>query len=349
MEEVQESLKKVFMKGDYILGSSVTELEQSVSKKLGVRHAISVNSGLDALILALKAFDIKAGDEVISVSNSFIATVSAIIHVGAVPVLVDVGNDRNIDPQLIEKSITSKTKAIIAVHLAGRPCHMKEINKIAEEHGIVVIEDAAQAIGATIGDRQVGSFGEIGCFSMHPLKNLGACGDGGIIVTDNDHVAETSRLLRNHGLKTRDECVTWGWNSRLDSIQAAILNVKMKYLDIWNERRREIALYYNDAFSELPFIKPIDHPNCQSVYHAYVIETDHRSELIDYMNQKEIECKIHYPIQIHQQKAFIDSFGSIHLPKTELQGEHILSIPVHQDLSDAEVETIAKSIKTFFK
>lgn len=324
-------------------------MERAISEKLDVRHAISVNSGLDALIFALKASDIKAGDEVITVSNSFIATVSAIVHAGAIPVLVDVGDDRNIDPKLIEAAITPKTKAIIAVHLAGRPCHMKEINEIAKDNGLIVIEDAAQAIGAKIGEKLVGSFGDIGCFSMHPLKNLGACGDAGIIVTNNDRVAETIRLIRNHGLKTRDECVAWGWNSRLDSVQAAILNVKMKYLDIWNERRRQVALYYNEVFSELGFTKPIDHPNCQSVYHAYVIETDNRNELIDFMNKAEIECKIHYPIQIHQQKAFIDSFGPVILPKTEWQGERILSLPVHQELSDAEVETIAGSIKSFFK
>ena len=307
-----------------------------------------MGNGTDALFLSLRALGIRQGDEVITAPNSFIATAGAIVAAGAKPVFVDVKGDYNINPDLIKQAITTKTKAIIPVHLTGRPADMDTILIIARKHGLYVIEDAAQAIGARYKGKRVGSLGSTGCFSLHPLKNLHVHGDGGIITTNNKELYEKLLKLRNHGLKNRDECDFWGYNSRLDSIQAAIGNIKLEYLGDWNKRHREIAVMYRKNLSGVVTV-PVDKEFEEPVYHNFIIQGDKRDELQKYLLERGIETKIHYPIPIHLQEAASSlGYKERDFLVCEAQAKRILSLPIYPELTDGQVNMVIKAIKSFY-
>ena len=349
--EILASVSDVIDRGDFILGREVEVFEKRFADLCGVRFSIGVNSGTDALILALKAIGIGPGDEVITVPNSFVASASCIALLGARPVFVDVQDDYNIDPTLIEQAITPRTKAILPVHLTGRPADMEPILEIAEHYNLHVIEDCAQAVTAEYQGKRGGGFGAIGCFSLHPLKTLNACGDGGVLTTNDDEIAEKLKTMRNLGLKSRENCVIWSGNSRLDTIQAAMLLVKIKYLDKWTERRRANAQFYSDHLAQLPQIQvPVNRAYERSVYHTYVIQADKRDELRSFLAGQGIGTSIHYPIPIHLQTAAKElNYDSGSFPITENQAKRILSLPVYPELKTGDLQQVVDAICTFYK
>jgi dTDP-4-amino-4,6-dideoxygalactose transaminase len=347
-EEILDALDKVMASGQYILGEEVQKFEKSFAELCNTKFAIGVANGTDALILSLKALGIGPGDEVITTPNSWISSASCIGLIGATPVFVDVRQDQNMNPHLLEQAISSRTKAIIPVHLTGKCADLDTILEIAQRHQIAVIEDAAQAIGAQYKGRTAGSMGVTGCFSLHPLKNLNGAGDGGIIVTNDDKLAETLHLLRNHGLKSRNEITFWGYNSRLDTMQAAILNCRLPQLSQVTEQRRKFASIYRNELQSLVFC-PNDAPECYDVYHLFVIQTSQRDELQDYLKEQGIETSIHYPVPIHLQpcaKSLNYKLGDF--PNVEEQSQQILSLPMHNGLSESQIKEVAQTIKTFF-
>lgn len=347
-DELIDKISDVLDQADFILGREVANLEQSVARYCGTKYAVGVNSGTDALFLSLKAYGISAGDEVITAPNSFLATITVIVAAGAKPVFVDIRADLNINPDLIEASITSKTKAIIPVHLTGKPAEMDPIMKIAKKYGLKVIEDAAQAIGAEYRGTRVGSIGDAGCFSLHPLKTLNACGDGGIITTNDEQVFGALVQLRNLGLKNRNESEIWGYNSRLDSIQAAIVNVKLKYLDKWTEARRENAAFYIKNLNDLVMV-PKESADEKSVYHTFVIQAEKRDELQEYLMENGVGTKIHYPIPIHLQKAAASlGYKKGDFPVCEKAAAMILSLPVYQGLTEKDLMYVVEKIREFY-
>ena len=348
--ELLEAVGSVIDSGQFILGSEVSTFEQRFAELCETRFAVAVNSGTDALILALRALEIGAGDEVITVSNSFIASTSCIILAGARPVFVDVRDDYNIDPAQLEKVITPRTKAILPVHLTGRPADMESIIEKAGSHDLYVVEDCAQAVLAEYRGRRVGSFGVIGCFSLHPLKTLNACGDGGVLTTNDEALYEKLKSLRNLGLQTRDNCVYWSLNSRLDSIQAGILLVKMKYFQTWTEKRRANAAFYRKALAGVPGLQvPEDRPFEKAVYHTFVIQADRRDELKEYLAENGVGSAVHYPIPIHLQDVAKGlGYGPGSFPITEKQAERVLSLPVYPELKKEELEYVVRTIKAFY-
>lgn len=348
-EEIPKKISEVLQSGDYILGNELKRFEQDFANYCKCRNAIGVGNGTDALFLAMKALDIGHGDEVITTPNSFVATAGAIVASGAKPVFVDVRDDFNINPHKIKEAITKKTKAIIPVHLTGRPADMKTILDTANQHEILVIEDAAQAVGALYNNQRTGSFGIAGCFSFHPLKTLNAYGDGGAITTNNIDLYERLIKIRNHGLKNRDECDFFGYNSRLDNIQAAILNIKLKYLDNWNKRIREIAKLYKENLQDIVKV-PIDRSGEESVYHTFIILCEKRDELQQYLLGQGIETKVHYPTPIHlQQAASSLGYKQGDFPQAEMQAKKILSLPIYPELTEDEVKTVCNKIRTFYE
>ena len=347
-DEIIKKFDEISSKGAYILTDELKKFEKNFADYCKVKYAIGVGNGTDALFLSLRALGIRQGDEVITAPNSFIATAGAIVAAGAKPVFVDVKDDYNINPDLIKQAITPKTKAIIPVHLTGRPADMDTILIIARKHGLYVIEDAAQAIGARYKGKRVGSLGSTGCFSLHPLKNLHVHGDGGIITTNNKELYEKLLKLRNHGLKNRDECDFWGYNSRLDSIQAAIGNIKLEYLGDWNKRHREIAVMYRKNLSGVVTV-PVDKEFEEPVYHNFIIQGDKRDELQKYLLERGIETKIHYPIPIHLQEAASSlGYKERDFLVCEAQAKRILSLPIYPELTDGQVNMVIKAIKSFY-
>jgi dTDP-4-amino-4,6-dideoxygalactose transaminase len=348
-DEILSAIGRVIDHAGFILGEEVEQFEKEIAGYCGTKYAVGVNSGTDALFLSLKAYGIGQGDEVITVPNSFLATTSVIVAVGARPVFVDVADDMNINPELIEEKLTTNTRAIMPVHLTGRPVDTDPIVQIAMAHNLVVIEDAAQAIGAEYKGRKVGSLGDAGCFSLHPLKTLNACGDGGVITTNNESLYGTLIQLRNIGLKNRNESDMWGYNSRLDTLQAAILLVKLKYLDLWIEQRRSNAEYYIEHFSDV-VATPVDRDSDRSAFHTFIIRTEKRDELQEYLERNGIGTRIHYPIPIHLQAA-AQSLGykKGDFPVCERQAHTILSLPIYQGLTEAELAYIVDRIKSFFR
>lgn len=347
--ELLEAITDVIDGGQFILGDEVNTFEQRFAELCGVRFAVGVNSGTDALILALRALGIGPGDEVITVPNSFIASTSCIMLVGARPVFVDVREDYNMDPAQLEQAISPKTKAILPVHLTGRPADMDSILEVARAHGLHVVEDCAQAVLAEYRGRRVGSFGIIGCFSLHPLKTLNACGDGGVLTTNDEALCERLKILRNHGLRTRDDCVVWSLNSRLDTLQATILLVKMKYLDAWTEKRRANAAFYQRALAEVPGLQvPTDRPFEKAVYHTFVIQAERRDELKRHLAENGVGTAIHYPVPIHLQKAAEGlGHGPGGFPVTERQAKRILSLPVYPELRTVALDYVVQVIRAF--
>lgn len=348
-EEILNAIAPLLDSGQFILGEPVEKFEAAFAEFCRTKYAIGVGNGTDALILAMKALGIGPGDEVITAPNSFLASASAIALAGAKIVFADVGRDMNLDPVRVRKAITSKTKAIMPVHLTGRPANMDEILKIAGRFGLQVIEDAAQAVGAEYDGNRVGGLGTLGAFSLHPLKNLNACGDGGVITTNDPDLAAWLKKARNHGLKNRDECSFWSQNSRLDTLQAAILSVKLQYLDQWNARRKEIANQYNKQLLKW-VVTPEFGEHLSPVFHTYIIQTHYRDQLQTYLAEKGVETKIHYPIPIHQQEAYLATYsekGSF--PETERQSREILSLPVYPQLTDEQVDYVIECVRGCFE
>ncbi len=345
-----EAIGRVIDSGQFILGDEVQTFEKRFAAFCGVRFAVTVNSGTDALILALRALNIGPGDEVITAPNSFVSSAACIVMVGARPVFADIGADYNIDPAKIEKAVTSKTKAILPVHLTGRPADMDAILKIASTRRLAVVEDCAQAGGAEYRGRKVGSFGRLGCFSLHPLKTLNACGDGGIITTDDQALYQRLNLLRNLGLEKRENSVLWSSNSRLDTMQAAALLVKMDYLEEWTEKRRRNAAFYQRNLVGIVEVQtPVDRSHEKAVYHTFVILAERRDELKTFLFQNGIGTNIHYPIPIHlQSTAQSLGYGPGSFPVTESQAKKILSLPVYPELSASDLEYIVQKIEEFY-
>lgn len=350
MKELLAASQKVLESGQFILGEECSKFEKTFAELCHSRFALGVANGTDALILSLKAIGISEGDEIITAPNSFLASASAVALIGATPVFADVRSDFNLDPIKVEGVITAKTKAVIAVHLTGRPAPMDELMSIAKKHNIALIEDCAQAVGAEYKGKRTGSFGITGCFSLHPLKNLAAAGDGGVITTNDEKIYRHLLKARNHGLKNRDECEFWGYNSRLDNLQAALLNIKLQHLEKWTERRREIAQSYHEKLQHLNIVLPKDEDYEKTVYHTYIIQTNERNRLKDFLAEKGVETKIHYPIPIHMQEAAkYLNYKQGDFPVTERQAETILSLPVYPELTNEQVDFVSDSIIEFYK
>lgn len=349
-DELMEAVGRVIDHGKFILGDEVTEFEDQFARLCGVRYAVGVNSGTDALIFALKALGIGPGDEVITTPNSFVASAGCIAILGARPVFVDAGEDYNLDPELIEDAITPQTQAILPIHLTGRPAKMSAIMEIARRRQLFVVEDCAQAVGAEYKGQRVGSFGQLGCFSLHPLKTLNACGDGGVLTTDDPETWQTVKDLRNIGLRSRDDCVAWSHNSRLDTLQAAILLVKLRYFDEWTERRRAIAAIYRSRLQTVNQVTaPAEESYERPVYHTFVIQADGRDELKRYLEEHGVGTAVHYPVPIHLQKAAEGlGYSAGSFPVTEEQSRRILSLPIYPELLDSEVEHVADQIRDFY-
>ena len=348
-KDILSAITRVVRSGNYILGQEVGLFEKDMARYMRSKYAIGVANGTDALTIALKALDIGQGDEVITAPNSFIATANAIVQAGAKPVFVDVDDTYLIDPTKIEQAITKKTRAIMPVHLTGRPAEMQYITNIASKNGLSIVEDAAQAIGAEYHNKYAGTWGDIGCFSLHPLKTLNAMGDGGLILTNREELYKKIMMLRNHGLKNRDETELVGYNSRLDEIQATILNIKVNYLETANITRRRIATLYRNGLSDLVKV-PSEWVHETQVYHTFIIQSDKRNELKGFLEGRGIETKIHYPIPIHLQESMKDlGYKEGDFPVAERQADRILSLPIHQDLEPREVDEVVKSIREFYK
>ncbi|MFQ6115571.1 MAG: DegT/DnrJ/EryC1/StrS family aminotransferase [bacterium] len=349
--DVTGAISEVLSQGDLILRGQLKQLEENIASFVGVKYAVGVSSGTDALYLSLKAAGVGPGDEVITVAHTFVATVAAIVHCGAKPILIDIGEDMNMDVGQLERTISPKTKVVIPVHLNGRLCDMKKLIKIADQHGLIVIEDAAQALGASLDGKKAGSFGLTGCFSFYPAKILGAAGDGGILVTNNEEILEKIRLLRNHGVqRTTGDILSYGFNSRLDNLQAAILNMKLKHLPMWIGRRRELASLYHQGLSTLPYLTLPPPPNAQDgfydVYQNYVVRAEKRNQLVTHLRESGIETLISWPKPMHYHKAL--GLGHFHLPMTEQISKEVLSLPLYPELSNEQLKYAIESVHDFY-
>ena len=347
--EVTTKINEVLRNTHFILGEEVEKFEEEFANYCGVKYGVGVASGSDALTLSLKVLGIGKEDEVITAPNTFIATVDAISRNGATPVFVDIDPETcNIDVAEIEEKITDKTKAIIPVHLYGQPADMDEIIKIAKKYDLKIIEDACQAHGAEYKGKKVGSLSDVGCFSFYPAKNLGAYGDGGMVVTNNEQIAERIKMLRNYGQSKKYYHDFIGYNSRLDEIQAAVLRVKLRYLDEWNDKRREHAKLYNDLLENVSGIEtPTEKEFVKHVYHLYVIRCKNRNELQNYLSSKGVSTGIHYPIPVHLQKAYKHlEYKEGDFPITEKYAKEILSLPMFPELTDEEIEVVVGLIRS---
>lgn len=345
--KVEDAVLKVLRSGQYILGEENKMFAEEIAKYMGVKNAVTLNSGTDALHLALRALNIGAGDEVISVAFTFVATTEAIGIVGAKPVFVDIDeNTFNMDASKIEAAITPRTKAIIPVHLYGQPCQMDVIMDIAKRHNLHVIEDCCQAIGAKYNGQMVGTFGDIGCYSFYPTKNLGTMGDGGLLITNSDEIKDRVIALRNHGGAIRYHHDEIGVNSRLDEVQAAILRVKLPYIDEWNKKRRENAYRYNELFANCEdVVTPTEIENSYCVYHQYTVKIPNRDEVHTMLREAGVGAMIYYPIPLHLQK--VHEYLNIKegsLPATEKDTKLVISLPMFPELTAEEQKTVAETL-----
>ena len=348
--EINQGLQAVLEECHFILGPNVQAFEQEAARYLGVKHAIGVASGTDALHLALIAQGVGPGDEVITTPFTFIATAEAICYVGAKPVFVDIDpNSFNISPAAIEQAITPKTRAIMPVHLFGQPADMARILALCERHRLKLIEDCAQSFGASIDGRQTGSFGGSAGFSFFPSKNLGAFGDGGLVTTDSDAVAEQIKMLRNHGSSVRYQHDVIGYNSRLDEMQAIILRIKLKRIDDYNRRRRQVANLYSEGLADLPVTTPHEDGIGVHVYHQYTLLSERRDTIMQALQEADIASAIYYPIPLHQQKVFTEQCKGLKLPGTEQVSERCLSLPIYPELEEADIDRIIGVMRRFFR
>ncbi len=348
--EVDAAIHAVLESGQFIQGKEVGDLERRIAGYLGIGEAIGCASGTEALQIALMALGIGPGDEVITTPFTFVATAEVIGLLGARPVYVDIDpRTYNIDPRLIERAITRKTRAIIPVHLYGQPAEMEEIMGIARKHGLKVIEDAAQALGASYKGKKVCTFGDIGCISFFPSKNLGAFGDAGMVVTDDKEIAARMRMIAAHGSRVRYYHEVLGINSRLDTIQAAILGVKCAYLDQWNAARRHAAARYTKMLEGSPVVPPFIAPHAEHIFHQYTLRVPRRDELAAYLKEKAIPHAVYYPVPLHLQKAFAMAGSSRgDFPVTEKATEDVLSLPMHTELTEEQLTCITDTVKSFY-
>jgi len=347
-KEVDQAVLQVMARGWFILGQEVGNFEKKFAKYCGVKYCVGVANGLEALQISLMALGITAGDEVITTPLSAAATSLAIIHLGAKPIFVDIDPDTyNIDPKKIEKAITKRTKAILPVHLYGQLADIKRIMKIARRHNLFVIEDCAQAHGAQLNNKRAGSFGDIAAFSFYPSKNLGAFGDAGCVVTNNSELAQKARSLRDYGQVGKYDHKYLGLNSRLDEIQAAILSVKINYLNRWNNQRHQLATLYSSLLSGLPVSLPETNISSSHVWHLYVIKTNRRDALKKYLINHGVDVQIHYPKPLYRQEA-MKQFNCHQCPEAESTIKQILSLPLYPEMTNGQVVYICKTIKCFF-
>jgi len=347
--EIRAEIDEVLASQRFILGPKVEALEQQIAAYSGTKAAVGVASGSDALLLALMALDVGPGDEVITTPYTFFATAGSISRLGATPVFVDI-NPRtyNVDPAGVVEKITDRTRAILPVHLFGQMADMDPIMEVAVKHGLKVVEDAAQSIGATYKGRKAGTIGDIGCFSFFPSKNLGGYGDGGMVVTNDEALAERIRVLRVHGSKPKYYHQVVGVNSRLDALQAAVLSLKLKYLEGWSAARRQHAVFYDAAFSDgkagIPYVEPFN----VSIYNQYVVRGEHRDGLMAHLKKQEIGCEIYYPVPLHLQACYKDlGYREGNFPESERAARETLAIPVYPELTEAQQGYVVSQIRAF--
>jgi len=346
--EVDLGFKKVFEKGDYILGEQAHIFEESFAKFCEARYGVGVNSGTDALHLALMALDIKEGDEVIVPTHTFIATALCVSFCRAKPVFVDIEPDTyNIDPQAFQAAITKRTKAVIPVHIYGQPANMDEIIHIARKHGIKIVEDAAQAHGSRYKGKRVGSMGDVACFSFYPTKSLGACGDAGMIVTGDKDIYEKALMLRDYGRQGRYEHKIKGTNSRLDTLQAVVLNAKLKHLDAWNEMRSKNAAIYAELLKPLKgVVTPLLKADRTHVYQTYAILVNNRDKVVEAVKAQGVGVLIHYPISLHLQEAYADlGYKKGDFPVAEKVADQVMSLPMFPHMTREQVEEVVAALK----
>ena len=346
-EEIDDAIARVVSGGRYVLGEEVAAFEQEFAAYIGVAFGVGVGSGTDALHIALRACKIGPGDEVITVAHTAVATVAAIELSGARPIFVDVDpGSFTMDPNQLPAAITPKTRAIVPVHLYGHPGDVSNIVAVANDHDLYLIEDCAQSHGAMYNGRKTGAWGHMGAFSFYPTKNLGAMGDGGMVVTDDPELADRVRMLRQYGWRERDFSVTPGLNTRLDEIQAALLRVKLRHLDDDNNHRRKLAQVYDTVLSSSNLTLPTEGPDARHVYHQYVIRTQGRNALKSYLEERGIDTQVHYPTPVHLQPAYLGRVGHGGLlPITETLCHDILSLPIHQHLTEQHVQSVGESVK----
>lgn len=347
--EVMPAIESVVRRGAFILGEEVQEFEEKFADYCDTAYCVSVANGTEALHLALRAVGVGPGDEVITAGNSFVATTFAISHAGAMPVLVDVNeSDHNINVELIERAITTRTKAIVPVHLYGQPAAMDAIQEIADRHGLKVIEDSCQAHGSEFNGKRTGSFGDAGCFSFYPGKNLGAFGDGGAIVTGDAEVAERLRQLRNYGQRQKNVHSMLAYNSRLDTIQAAVLLVKLPYLDDWNNQRRKAAELYHQYLQDTELELPVENGSARHVYHLFVVKHSRRDQLVEFLREEQIFCGIHYPLPLHHAEPYRTA-RSIprHLPVCSDLAGRIFSLPMFPGITEKQISRVSDAVQSF--
>jgi dTDP-4-amino-4,6-dideoxygalactose transaminase len=349
-EEVMEAIRRVCMEGSFILGHNVEEFEREFATYVGSKYGCGVGSGTDALRLALEAAGVGPGDEVVTVSNSFVATADSIRMVGARPIFVDVDpHTYTMDPDAVEAAITPRTKAVIPVHLYGQPAELDRIRETCQKHSLLLVQDACQAHGAQYRGRRLGEYGDVLCYSFYPSKCLGAYGDGGMITTDNQALAQRCKQLRNYGQTKKYHHDFLGYNSRLDELQAAVLRVKLKKLEEWIQRRRFAAKTYNELFSgNSGVVTPYERPDARHVYYLYVVQVNGRDQISVELKKQGVETGIHYPIPIHMQKSYSDHTTS-RLPNTERLAPRILSIPLDPFLKAQELQLIANYTRSLAK
>lgn len=349
-DELLPIITNVLASGQYILGNDVELLEGELAEFCGAEFCVALNSGTDALVLALSALGVGRGDEVVTPPNSFVASTAAIAHLGATPVFADVGQDQLLEADAVRRVLTTKTKAIMPVHLTGRVCKMNEFESLSLTTGIPIIEDAAQSIGSRYLDKPSGSWGVVGCFSGHPLKNLGAVGDSGFLVTSDRNIAEHARRLRNHGLVERNVVSSFGVVSRMDTLKASVLRYRLRKLpDIIARRRRNASIYFEEL-SGLDIALPFESPHEYNTFHTFVVQVNDRDTLREHLVSRGVGTAIHYPVPIHLQPAserFGYSSGSF--PRCEEQASRILSLPIHQNLRSDSIRYVAACIKEFYE
>jgi dTDP-4-amino-4,6-dideoxygalactose transaminase len=345
-KEIDEAISNVLESTQFVLGNEVAAFENEFATYCNARYGIGVNSGTSALHLALLATGVGAGDEVITVPFTFVATVAAIGYTGAKPVFIDIEPDSfTIDVNQIEKAITKQTKAILPVHLYGQPADMDPILEIAQRYGLTVIEDAAQAHGAEYKGRRVGSIGDLGCFSFYPGKNLGAYGEGGMVVTNHENYAHTIKLLRDWGQERKYHHVLKGYNYRLEGIQGAILRVKLRYLESWTKARQSHAQQYDKQLANSGVQIPKVMPYSRHVYHIYAVRTTQRNDLQQQLQQQQIQTGIHYPVPVHLMPAYADLGYQVgDFPQSELAAKEVLSLPMYAELQESQCEQLTKTI-----
>jgi dTDP-4-amino-4,6-dideoxygalactose transaminase len=349
--EIDAAVTRVLSRAWFVLGEELEAFESEFAAYLGARYGVGVGSGTEALHLALLACGVEAGDEVITVPNTAVPTISAISFANAMPRLVDIDPlTYTMDVQQVEAAITSRTKILLPVHLYGQAVDLKPLMEIAHRHHVRVVEDACQAHGTTYGSCKVGTFGDAGCFSFYPSKNLGAYGDGGFVCTNNPEIAERLRLLRNYGQTRRYYHAIKGFNSRLDELQAAILRAKLPHLENWNTRRRELARRYDTLLEDLPVTRPHEASWGHHVFHLYVLRTPERDHLCSFLAERGIQTIIHYPVPVHLQEAYRDlniPLGA--LPESEKAAQEIVSLPLYPEIHDDEIELVASTIREFYQ